>query len=1136
MAALCDTPAPVNLKIYDTHIPRSLADGLVQFSAQKNTSEKTYEYFYVQRPETALRPAVNDTFVCEMQPELAFLPLEHEEKAPEPERESQAAILRTAMAYIHETFPAKFCLWADDLKGQYWTYGLCSGDKIVQYHDGGTVQDRETKRVPEQPKTVFVLGRYSKASVGEVLLENQVDKRQYAAYVRSAGRDAMLVDEKAAPYTHHQVQKAVLQLVLDGSVCKDTGRPRAVEVVYKCDSSGLQYPFIIDVVEYKTCHYKMFVHVPRLCLYEPFLPLKDSQKEPVDVRCQRLGSTGEMDRLVLASFDEYSQNTVLRAHPHFPVRADNHIDIADHQIVPLGRGFYFARSKRQFHTPSTYFKLRNVVLFNGVYLSLNDLNTQFAKMLYSCIGTSLLAPHGLTLLDWNHSFLMWFEIYDYNGDFLALTRVEHDATTDKHALKAQLLDPFSLLDVEGDVLKMVPFQRPAFEAPNDMWNFETFSELGAAILDRHRLIQQHMAKESKETKDSQNDDGEFRLIMVYNRGVLDGSLMKMDLLDEKTGYVLDGKYEDNGDYLFDIESDGGFIYSLGIPSIEPERNFMQITVKVGPDPVYVDYDEDDEDDVFEDAPVETEKPKENVADETIVNTNHIEANIPENHGNEWLHDTNIQQNHVEESQSHPEPDAVNIEESSSLNSQPGDNNDFDEKNEINQLNQHVMQLEPENVQVNEQTENSASLDVDSPETEKHHFPEGIVPPHQVVLSTEEVHDSLEQRIDSSEEKAINEGADKKPEIEIHLASPEVSSEQHNLDSSEKENTKQEDLVETENHQIIPPIKEDTQVILEQRYEQADGEKSKEQQDEQADMNNNEVVFHKAEENQVSLDQQPISLYDEKNEGDYYTLEIEKPQTIPPNQEEEHVHSEKHHPETSTEDETFPDPENQIEIENHRHTEENIVHAEIAGSSEETTNGWANRQPEIETPQAVGNDGSSEQHHADSSEETTNKVVQAEAESHDDSGRNEVAIDHVESVENTILEEEKVKPTDEQVLQLETENLGHETGGQAETSESIKEEEVSIPSINENVYSTESGEIGDQNEVEGEAKVRVDLDFHGQSQVESLEQVAAGSDTASLHLQREAHTENIEAENLHEGVGEKHAHQPLSEVELEKDEL
>ncbi|GEQ70497.1 hypothetical protein JCM33374_g4175 [Metschnikowia sp. JCM 33374] len=584
--------SPFNLELYDSHIPSSLSENLMAMQNHKNASEPWYERLFVDSTPGHADSDSGDQYLCKMLSKSAIEKRKTPQPLIEPEKESQAAILHNAMKIVHETFPPNACLWAYELRGKYWSYALCSADKIIQYHEGAIPEERNTNHVAESPSTVFVLGRFSPASTKEVLFENQASIKHYNTYVRDAERSARLLDEKSAPFSHHAAQKVVSQIVTDGSVCDMTYQPRTIEVVYKCDANGGPNPSIVDVAETKTCHYKMSVHVPSLCGYEPFSPHRHSQVSAVDIPCQRIRKSKasgkqspkkqsqenfEAHASLHEHYDEYTTNTVLRDHMEFPVRADNRIDIADHYIVALGQGFYVARSKKEFQTPSSYFNMRNVVIYNGFYSSLTDLNTQFAKMIFKGIGTTLLAPtapeEGPKIIDWSHSFIMWFEIYDYKGDFVALSRLEHDATEDPNSLKSQFLDPVSLLDVEGEPPKMVRFDRPEFQAPHGMWNFEAFSEDGGPLPKRGSHVTEDQSVELL-------DDDSFRTIIMYNRGLTENSQVNMELVDQKTGKVLEGHYGDYGQYIFALEIKEGLKQEFAISPMNQDQDVSAFILKL----------------------------------------------------------------------------------------------------------------------------------------------------------------------------------------------------------------------------------------------------------------------------------------------------------------------------------------------------------------------------------------------------------------------------------------------------------------------------------------------------------------------------------------------------------------------------
>ncbi|KAM9899762.1 hypothetical protein OXX79_005541 [Metschnikowia pulcherrima] len=578
MAGTGVATVPFNVKIYDSHVPQRLANRLVAETGE-NPASKSYERLYIGSQNGPNGTVGKDEYICEIHSETELSKRQKDTETKLPEWENQKDILANAMAIVHDTFPAEACLYAYDLRGMYWTYALCSGDKIIQYHEGAKPEERPFKHVSQMPNTVFVLGRFSRASDREVLFHNQASKTQYETYMKHAERTVTLLDEKSAPYTHLSAQKAVSQIVTDGSVCDMTLQPRTIEVVYKCDAAGGHKAAILDVLEIKTCHYRMFVHVPKLCSYAPFSPHGPGSNPAVDVACQRVSS--EENAAEIGEFGDYLSNVAFRDHPLFPIRADNRIDVSRHVLGSLGRGFYIAKSKDPLKTSNEYYNSRNVAIFTGTYSSLTDLNAQFGRAFYKAMGSTLLAPsspeQGVKILQWSHSFVIWYEIYDHTGTLLGVTRIEHDAFKKRNALEASLLDPVTLLDVEGDEPRMVAFQRPFFAAPHGFWNFEAFSVNGEPL--------KGVAHDPTENRIKR---AESRSIMAFNRGILGDSRVNMQLVDQTSGETLSGHYDESGVYVFEIEPWKGHRHSFAVEPLRPEQDFVGFTITIDvPDNVEV---------------------------------------------------------------------------------------------------------------------------------------------------------------------------------------------------------------------------------------------------------------------------------------------------------------------------------------------------------------------------------------------------------------------------------------------------------------------------------------------------------------------------------------------------------------------
>lgn len=563
--ALAAEQTPYSVRILDSYVDAELAAKLAR--APRNDSEKVYERHTIG----------NNDYLCELNPPVVSPPVPDE---PQPEQEPRAAVLAKAYKIIQQSLPHGLCVWADDLRGMYWTYAFCNADKIIQYHEGAHPKERATKRVATQPNTVFVLGRFSDASANLFAFTNQASKAQHALYARDAEHAVTLVDEKPSPASAYLAQKVVLQIVTDGSMCDMTLQPRTVEVVYRCDPHAGPLPQIIDVHEIKTCHYKLFLHIPGLCEYDPFVPNKNFQDSTVNVLCQKIAEDGSLDQPFQRLFEESIESVKLRDHDLFPVRADNHIDIAGHHLVALNRGFYMGRSKTELKSLSTYFNNRNVVVFTGLHSSLEDLNAQFARTFFNSVG-QLVAPFQIdgqiTTVQWLHSFIVWFEIYDYSGKFLAISRLEHDASSRQRVLRAQIIDPVSLLDTEGDKPSFPKFDKPDFQAPMNMWNYEYFSEHGEPIpqIKKHPLIH-----------DAPLTGVEAIPVMAYNQGVDDDGRVRIKLVNQKTMQELPGHYNEDDLFVFEIETSMGAKHVIAVKPIDSTQDFAGFTVKLPvPEPV-----------------------------------------------------------------------------------------------------------------------------------------------------------------------------------------------------------------------------------------------------------------------------------------------------------------------------------------------------------------------------------------------------------------------------------------------------------------------------------------------------------------------------------------------------------------------
>lgn len=403
---------------------------------------------------------------------------------------SDAKLLSVAIDIIAKSFPQNDCLFTYDLRGLYWTYGYCYADKVIQYHEVIPPNERRKKHKAAFPDLVFVLGRFTDASTGAVRIANQAEDRHKHMYETRGRSSFQLNDDKASPFSHHLAQKVVLQVVDSGSFCEIALKPRQVEIIYKCDTDahGISQPQILDVPEVTTCQYKMMIHVPGLCALEQFAPHRHIKESMVDLTCQLIDKDVNKTESDLQTFEEHTSNVKLREDSIFPVRSDNRISVEDHTLMSLGFGFYLAKSKTGYASTSAYYNNRNVVIYNGFDELLESLGNQLGRAIFKAIGKTLLAPYfeneEQKRLDWADTFVIWLEVYDFSGEFKALLRVARDdSDADSEVILIQIIDPETMMDVEGSDAVDIAFDTSEYEAPHNLWNYQHYRRGGT----RNRL-------------------------------------------------------------------------------------------------------------------------------------------------------------------------------------------------------------------------------------------------------------------------------------------------------------------------------------------------------------------------------------------------------------------------------------------------------------------------------------------------------------------------------------------------------------------------------------------------------------------------------------------------------------------------
>ncbi|XP_012252600.2 endoplasmic reticulum lectin 1 isoform X2 [Athalia rosae] len=147
----------------------------------------------------------------------------------------------------------------------YWTYQLCHGRYVRQYHE-----EREGKKVKVQE---YYLGTFGKPQKEKLSAE-------YDEHAKNPNRKAQIpvkkIDGINMPYVEMKMT--------DGTVCDLTNKPRMIRVLYVCHQHGKHEVFSLK--ETSSCEYEAVVLSAFLCTHPDYKPQETGENlincRPVD--------------------------------------------------------------------------------------------------------------------------------------------------------------------------------------------------------------------------------------------------------------------------------------------------------------------------------------------------------------------------------------------------------------------------------------------------------------------------------------------------------------------------------------------------------------------------------------------------------------------------------------------------------------------------------------------------------------------------------------------------------------------------------------------------------------------------------------------------------------------------------------
>ncbi|XP_019865202.2 endoplasmic reticulum lectin 1 [Aethina tumida] len=171
----------------------------------------------------------------------------------------------TALELIAPLFTQSSCSYRIE---SYWTYEVCHGRFIRQYHE-----DREGKKVKLQE---YKLGQWDSKSFDKLLSNMKLEEQDKNHQI-----PLKKIDNVNLPY---------LEVVMDnGTLCDlNENKPRLTKVLYVCYIHGKNE--VYSLKETSTCQYEIIILSPLLCIHPKYKPKETGENK---INCIPLDGSGD---------------------------------------------------------------------------------------------------------------------------------------------------------------------------------------------------------------------------------------------------------------------------------------------------------------------------------------------------------------------------------------------------------------------------------------------------------------------------------------------------------------------------------------------------------------------------------------------------------------------------------------------------------------------------------------------------------------------------------------------------------------------------------------------------------------------------------------------------------------------------
>lgn len=157
------------------------------------------------------------------------------------EKDDSSSLEIGALELIEPLFTADVCSYRIE---SYWTYEICHGNYIKQYHE-----ERDGKATKLQE---YYLGKWTKPMTEDLRKHLEANKDEKLKYKK--------IDGIMLPYFEVEM--------VDGTLCDLNNEPRLTKVLYVCYAHGKNEVFSLK--ETSTCNYEIIVLTPNLCVHPKY--------------------------------------------------------------------------------------------------------------------------------------------------------------------------------------------------------------------------------------------------------------------------------------------------------------------------------------------------------------------------------------------------------------------------------------------------------------------------------------------------------------------------------------------------------------------------------------------------------------------------------------------------------------------------------------------------------------------------------------------------------------------------------------------------------------------------------------------------------------------------------------------------